>query len=57
MVARKVTSTEADRLTITLDAEDRAKLTRLAEQSDRSLAWHAREAIKQYLASKLGKAA
>ena len=55
MVARKVTSAASDRLTITLDSEDRAELTRLAERSDRSLAWHAREAIKRYLAVSSGK--
>jgi predicted transcriptional regulator len=50
MTARKVTTTP-DRLTITLDAEDRAKLARLADRTDRSLAWLVRDAIKRYLAA------
>lgn len=50
MAGRKVTTNSADRLTITLDATDRAGLSRLAEQSDRSLAWVVREAIREYLA-------
>jgi predicted transcriptional regulator len=50
MSARKVTTTP-DRLTITLDAEDRAKLARVADRTDRSLAWLVRDAIKQYLAA------
>lgn len=55
MVARKVSDKSSDRLTVTLDAEDRAKLNRLAERSDRSLAWHVREAIKRYLIATQGK--
>ena len=51
MAARKITAASSDRLTITLDADDRAKLTHLAEQSDRSLAWLVRDAIKQYLST------
>lgn len=54
MSARKVTTTP-DRLTITLDAEDRAKLARVADRRDRSLAWLVRDAIKQYLAANSGK--
>lgn len=49
MPARKVTSNSADRLTVTLDAEDRAELERLAAKTDRSLAWIVREAVRQYL--------
>jgi predicted transcriptional regulator len=50
MPARKVTPNAADRLTITLDAADRAELNRLSTRSDRSLAWFVREALRQYLA-------
>jgi len=50
MVARKVTTNSADRLTVTLDAADRAELERLSKQTDRSLAWVVREAIRDYLA-------
>jgi predicted transcriptional regulator len=49
MPARKVTPNSADRLTITLDSEDRRALDRLAEETDRSLAWVVREAVHQYL--------
>jgi predicted transcriptional regulator len=50
MPARKVTPNSANRLTITLDSEDRHALDRLAKQSDRSLAWIVREAVQDYLA-------
>jgi len=50
MPARKVTPNSADRLTVTLDSEDRRTLNKLAAETDRSLAWIVREAIKQYLA-------
>jgi len=50
MAARKVTTNSADRLTITLDAADRVELARLSDQTDRSLAWIVREAIREYLA-------
>lgn len=49
MTARKVTDNASDRLTVTLDTGDRAALERLAKDSDRSLAWVVREAIRQYL--------
>jgi predicted transcriptional regulator len=49
MPARKVTPNSADRLTITLDSEDRLALDRLAKETDRSLAWIVREAVHQYL--------
>jgi predicted DNA-binding protein len=48
MPARKVTNS-ADRLTITLDVADRAEIERLSKESDRSLAWIVREAIREYL--------
>jgi predicted transcriptional regulator len=51
MPARKVTPNSADRLTITLDSEDRRALDRLSKESDRSLAWIVREAVQQYLAN------
>ena len=50
MPARKVTTNAADRLTITLDVEDRAELERLSVKTDRSLAWYVREALREYLA-------
>jgi len=49
MPARKVTSNSADRLTITLDAADRAELEQVSKKTDRSLAWVVREAIREYL--------
>lgn len=49
MVARKVTTSCADRLTVTLDAEDKAELERLSEKTDRSVAWFVREALREYL--------
>lgn len=49
MPARKVTPNSADRLTVTLDADDRAALEELSAKTDRSLAWIVREAIRQYL--------
>jgi predicted transcriptional regulator len=55
MPARRVTITNADRLTVTLDAADRAELERLAERTERSLAWIVRDAVKQYLATSKGK--
>jgi predicted transcriptional regulator len=48
MPARKVT-TQPDRLTVTLEAAERAELDRLSERTERSLAWHVREALRQYL--------
>lgn len=51
MTARRVTENSAARLTITLDAADRAELEALAKLSDRSLAWVVRDAIRQYLAT------
>lgn len=49
MPARKMTS-NPERLTVTLDATEREELERLSRQTDRSLAWHVREALRQYLA-------
>jgi len=49
MPARKVTPNPSERLTVTLDAEDKAELERLAKASDRSLAWVVRDALRQYL--------
>ncbi len=49
MPARRVTPNSADRLTVTLDAADRSELERLAAETDRSLAWFVREALRQYL--------
>lgn len=48
MPARKIASS-ADRLTVTLDAAEREELERLSRETDRSLAWHVREALRQYL--------
>ncbi|WP_158817882.1 ribbon-helix-helix protein, CopG family [Methylocapsa sp. S129] len=50
MPARKATPNIADRLTVTLDATDRAELAKLSAATDRSLAWIVREAVRQYLA-------
>jgi predicted transcriptional regulator len=49
MPARKVTPNAADRLTVTLDAADRAELEKLSAEIDRSLAWIVREAVREYL--------
>lgn len=49
MPARKTTS-NPERLTVTLDATERQGLERLSRQTDRSLAWHVREALREYLA-------
>jgi hypothetical protein len=49
MPARKVTANSPERLTVTLDMDDRAQMERLAADSDRSLAWIVREALHQYL--------
>lgn len=49
MPARKMTS-NPERLTVTLDATEREELERLSRRTDRSLAWHVREALRQYLA-------
>lgn len=49
MPARKVTPNSADRLSVTLDVADRAELDRLAAETDRSLAWIVRDALRQYL--------
>jgi len=49
MPARKMTS-NPERLTVTLDATEREQLEQLSQQTDRSLAWHVREALRQYLA-------
>jgi predicted transcriptional regulator len=46
--ARKIASSP-DRLTVTLDATEREQLERLSRDTDRSLAWHVREALRQYL--------
>ena len=54
MPARKVTPNSADRLTITLDSEDRQALDRLSAKTDRSLAWIVREALHRYLAEHRG---
>ena len=48
MPAQKMTSNPT-RLTVTLDAAARAQLKRLSTETDRSLAWHMREALRQYL--------
>ncbi len=52
MPARKISEDAADRLTVTLDAGDRAELERLSVAADRSLAWVVREAIRTYLATR-----
>jgi predicted transcriptional regulator len=49
LVARKITPTGTGRLTVTLDASDRAELERVSDATDRSLAWIVREALREYL--------
>jgi predicted transcriptional regulator len=56
MPARKVTPNAAGRLTVTLDAGDKAELDRLSKDADRSLAWVVREAIREYLERARAKA-
>lgn len=53
MPARRVTENLPDRLSVTLDAADRAALEKLAREEGRSLAWVVREAIRLYLKAKL----
>ena len=48
MPKRKMTD-HPERLTVTLDATEKEKLERLSAETDRSLAWHVREALRQYL--------
>lgn len=48
MPARKMTP-NPERLTVTFDAAERGELELLSRQTDRSLAWHVREALRQYL--------
>ncbi len=50
MPARKATTNDPARLTVTLDSADKIALKSLSKDGDRSLAWHVREAIRQYLA-------
>jgi Ribbon-helix-helix protein, copG family len=50
MPARKATANDPARLTVTLDSADKIALESLSKDGDRSLAWHVREAIRQYLA-------
>jgi hypothetical protein len=50
MPARKVTPNSADRLSVTLDTADRAELEKLSAETDRSLAWIVRDAVREYLA-------
>jgi len=56
MAARKVTVNKAVPLTITLDEADRSELDRLSQETDRSLAHLAREAIGDYLKGKRHRA-
>jgi len=49
MPARKISSNDSGRLTVTLDAADKAELDRLSKEADRSLAWVVREAIRQFI--------
>lgn len=50
MQTKKTTRGTAERLTVTLAAEDRVSLQRLANRLDRSLAWVVRTALHEYLA-------
>lgn len=50
MPARKIAGQSSDRLTITLESNDRVALEARAKEIDRSIAWILRDAVKQYLA-------
>lgn len=45
----KMTSNATERLTISLDAVDRAALDDLSKEMDRSLGWLVRQAVREYL--------
>ena len=49
MPARRVTEGDPNRLTITLDANDRAAMEKICQKVDRPLAWLARSAIREYI--------
>jgi Ribbon-helix-helix protein, copG family len=50
MPARKASPTStAARLTVTLKSAHREELNRIAAETDRSLAWLVRDALRQYL--------
>jgi hypothetical protein len=55
MPARRVSEFPADRLTVTLDAADRAELEQISRETDRSLAWHIREAVRAYLSARVSR--
>ncbi len=52
MPARRVSEFPTDRLTVTLNGADRAELERVSRETDRSLAWHIREAVRAYLSAR-----
>ena len=49
MPPRRITANAVERLTVALDAAEKAELERLAKEADRSLAWVVREAVREYL--------
>lgn len=51
MPARKVTENKAQRVSVTLDGDDHARLLALSKKSDRSVAYLIREAVRDYLTS------
>lgn len=44
-----MTSNATERLTVSLDAADRAALEGLSKEMDRSLGWLVRRAVREYL--------
>jgi len=49
MTTKRPSSHPTKRLTVSLGTSEREELKRLSDITDRSLAWHVREAIRQYL--------
>jgi hypothetical protein len=49
MPSMRTSETLPARLTVSLEATERAELDRLASEKERSLAWLCRQAIREYL--------
>ena len=54
MIAKRVTTGEAERFSFTWDADDKAAAEQISKKLDRSLAWLVRTAIREYLARSAG---